>query len=821
MKLPAGVFRRPYSGCLIAKDEPAVIRIQTQPVDKLGNNASYRIKAYNFDDDVIAYCQGDWKDFHDQFGIERTLRTTYAGGVQQEVPISYCVAKHEGGPKLPDITVIPNWVTNEDRKLARSWTILGCTPGRYHPPDLLGTAAHGIYEFHSHGMLLLSREDARPELWVAQPGDKVVVPRACHTALYNLGGAQSPLITLDFSHPDRHPADDTLAKSFGPMLLAFYNDFEVVFRLNSSYVNNGSNAASVSLPTLPGGASGHEVRITKSGRWGLGRFLYETLTEESLVACQFERIGLSIRRSSPKAVLTTQDKGPERRTYIYLPLTDASAKGTKTYEYFFPNLGNTMPPPVAAAPQRMAEKAREIADEKENQIRGAMLNRANEKVFIVLVEGVGDWVTKTYRNLLRRKAVALRDARSPGKQLKVYYADDPRWRAKAPNWKGEPPDWANPAKWDDHNTSFNPRLTRLQKWEKYLDKSNESAFGFYKVLRPDVVFVVTPDVTHSTIAQWWLGKTPVVFIEKPFDSHIDNVHDLLRARGRGPSLRSLRWPFDTKIFGLDHYQYYALPLVEAYDEIEKHLDGALAEAIFYMTEDRAIEAGRDRSLQHGLTLDLLPHLLALLTYFGDIQTIDEIQVIEAGRYQPLDAVDEITHAKEDISESFHSETSSRLQFTFQDYSESGHRVRCTAVVGKGFSREVKYLELIGRNGKSVRIDLNKSVPNADPLYPVGSLFFIEDAAGQGPSVTPVNDPYNPARELYIPGRARPFPSEKQLDRERYDKLLDGLIAGDGTAAASTLLITEGEEIVRILDRIWWAVNDSKPYSDYTLGRLNP
>jgi hypothetical protein len=818
MKLPRGIIRLPYSGCLIAKDEPAVIRIQTKHVD-IVNNTYYRIEDYDFDNGVLAYCHGNWRDFYDRFGIQRSPRTTYAGGARHEAPISYSVATHTGDPRLPNLTVIPNWFTNQDRGLALSWAILGCAPGRHYTPDGRGNDLQSIYEFHSYGMLVLCATGTGPELWVARPGDKVVVSGACHIGLYNLGDERNPLVTLDVSHSTPSPVDDALPKNFGPALLAFYNDFEVVFRLNSTYINNSSNTASVSLPSPPTDESEHEVRIQRSGRWGLGRFLYETLMQDSEVACRFERIGLKIRQSSPKAALPPRDQAGAKRTYVYLPLADSSEEGTKVYEYFSPASSSAASRPTAAPRQSIAEKAREIAAEKESQIQGTLLNRPSGTVFVVIIEGVGDWVTKTYRDLLKRKAVSLRDARGPGKQIRVVYADDTRW-------KGKRPDWADPAKWEDPAGSFDPLRTGLQGWERYLDKSNEADFDVYNALNPDVVFVVTPDVTHSEIAQWWLGKTPLVFIEKPFDGHLSNVNELLQARGRGPSLRSLRWLFDTKIFGLDHYQYYALPITEVYDEIEKHLDGALAKAIFFMIEARPIEAGRDRSLQHGLTLDLLPHLLALLTYFGDIQTIDEIQVIDAAQYQPLNAVDEKTRAVEDISERFHSETSSRIRFTFRDYSENGHRVTCTAVVGKGFSREVKYLELLGRSGKSLRIDLNKAVNGADPHYPVSSLFLMDDALmnetqAQPPGVTSVTDPYNPARTLYIPGSTRPYPSERPLDRDRYAKLLDGLISGDGAAAASTLFVTEGEEIVRILDRVWWAVRDSVPYSRHALGELNP
>src|SRR5205823_4809375 len=120
---------------------------------------------------------------------------------------------------------------------------------------------------------------------------------------------------------------------------------------------------------------------------------------------------------------------------------------------------------------------------------------------------------------------------SAGTHLVVFYADDTRWKPR--------PEWAEPSK--------------LQTWEIYLDKADPNDFAVYQNLRPDVVFVVTPDFTHSAIAQWWLGKAPLVFVEKPFDSQVANVDELLRALGRQRG---------TAILGLDHYQFYARPLYD-------------------------------------------------------------------------------------------------------------------------------------------------------------------------------------------------------------------------------------------------------------------
>src|SRR5262249_54172146 len=147
---------------------------------------------------------------------------------------------------------------------------------------------------------------------------------------------------------------------------------------------------------------------------------------------------------------------------------------------------------------------------------------------------------------------------------------------------------------------------QLKRWEVYLDKAEARDYEIYRNLRPDVVAIVTPDFTHSTIAQYWCGKCPLVLVEKPFDTQAEQVERLLAELGRDRR---------TAVLGLDHYQFYALPVYELREKIAVHLGGALQRVQFFMTEDRPIELGRERTLQFGLTLDLLPHLLALLTYF--------------------------------------------------------------------------------------------------------------------------------------------------------------------------------------------------------------
>jgi hypothetical protein len=155
------------------------------------------------------------------------------------------------------------------------------------------------------------------------------------------------------------------------------------------------------------------------------------------------------------------------------------------------------------------------------------------------------------------------------RDVRVFYVDDTRWKGR--------PDWTN----------------SLERWETYLDKADWVDFARYCNLRPDVVFAVTPDFTHSGIARSWLSRAALVFVEKPFDSQSENVDDLLRGLGQRRS---------TAVVGLDHYQFYALPVHELKLTIVEPLCGALAEVKFSMAETRPIELDRVRTLQYGLWL---------------------------------------------------------------------------------------------------------------------------------------------------------------------------------------------------------------------------
>ncbi len=787
MKLPYGVSYSPRQQRLVARDEVALIRIDTSA--SYPGNAEYEIKDRSFEQAIAPYLHGDWEDFDRLFRLS-PQRAIYGG----ESPVIYSGAEHCGSPKFPNITVVPNLSIKESRGLARAFRVFGCTMGHYHPDDPdapTGSRIQEVYEFQSYGMLVLARGRGQVELWVARDGDKVAVPSSCHMNLYNLGDEDNPLVTLDFADPERNPANKELIGKFGPILLGYYDDFEVFFRLNRLYVNNADHVAGVHFASPPETEQDRQVRIERGARLELGSLLYQELTQNPEIVSRFARLGLLIQRASPEAVLEPAPPPEGSRLYFSLPLADVPVKrGSEVYRYFFPSMERAEPGPPPRGAKSIAETQSRISEEKKRLVQLA----PPELVVEIVVEGAGDWVERAYRSLFRKKI-------DEGKALSVFYADDTRWK--------ELPEWAVPG---------NPKFD-LQEWETYLDKANSSHFAIYEKLRPDAVFIVTPDFTHSAIARHWVGKTPLVFVEKPFDSHIDNVNGLIQELGR-------RQPLRTAVLGLDHYQFYALPLHELMPDVVDHLGDALAKVVFYMTESQAIEKHRARSLRYGLTLDLLPHLHALLTYFGDVGTIDEIRIVEAGQYRPLVVKDWERNLEVPVAEEFHNETHSRATFTFEDYSGNDFRIPCLGVVGKGLSEEVKYLEIAGRRGNAVRLDLNrKREPDPVPGYPWDSLFFLQGNQNPPPGlkIREVSDPYDRKRTLAIlddpsdPGRFR-----RPLERARYEKLVDDLLTGGSTAVTSTLLLTDAWQIVRALDRNWWAIQDARQqWRDHELRKLNP
>lgn len=164
--------------------------------------------------------------------------------------------------KLPNLTLLKNlrlgWGDGE-------YFMFGQTMGHSHPAN--GPATQEIYEFFGYGaMLIASRDDSEKswtKLYVAKPGDKVVVPGNCMMTLFSLNlfyRHDSFLLTADMANPDENESDKEVQKEKGTMMVMFTPDGsygpEVV--LNSSYKHFGIDE-DVSLHIRANPARGEKI----------------------------------------------------------------------------------------------------------------------------------------------------------------------------------------------------------------------------------------------------------------------------------------------------------------------------------------------------------------------------------------------------------------------------------------------------------------------------------------------------------------------------------------------------------------------------------
>jgi predicted dehydrogenase len=230
----------------------------------------------------------------------------------------------------------------------------------------------------------------------------------------------------------------------------------------------------------------------------------------------------------------------------------------------------------------------------------------------------------------------------------------------------------------------------------YLNKLDANDLRVYENLIVDAVIIATPNETHCAIARKWLGRSRWIFIEKPLDDSIENIEALeadLDRYGGG-----------TFPFGFDHYRAKALPLRQMIRAVLGWLNGSPEQVVFYLLEPETIEEeGRVETLTRGLILDLFPHCLALLMFFGDPATF-QAEDVKAGRYEGAQ-IDR--------------ETFAAIKFTLK--SHDNKPLRGTAYIGKGIkgvrglhragrvieAGPPKLLEVYGANGRIVRLDFMK------------------------------------------------------------------------------------------------------------------
>lgn len=334
----------------------------------------------------------------------------------------------------------------------------------------------------------------------------------------------------------------------------------------------------------------------------------------------------------------------------------------------------------------------------------------------IVVEGIGDIVTKPF---------------GYGYALEKLKIDDPKLRVIFTDIR------------EAWNRSIDPGIPaerqrtveRFRKWgAEFIDKSpsNLEEFNKYQALlneNVDAVFIATPDRFHITVAKHWLtGNCKRIFIEKPLTNQIEEANEWLA---------ELRDADKERLMAFDHY----LAKVHAHFQYDKHVQmiwrsiGRPINFRFYFLEDHSgtdqnfrevmkrkgredidrngpIEnEGRVDTLQDGLILDLMPHILAILAYFGDPETVKVTELL-AAKYTGVDYND-------NNPAGIKGETFAAIKFTFNDHNNK--RVNGAAYVGKGIRGSKKYpymdgnvkvLEVEGRsrNRKGViEFDFNNSV----------------------------------------------------------------------------------------------------------------
>ena len=799
-------------------------------------------------DPTLGYTVND-RDFNKHF--QRLFSDDYKAFARRhhlvdQSPV-YSGAEHKGDPKLPNITVLPNISTRWARTMhlefdkerfdigrdfpfslstGQEVTLFGCTMGHWHGQTDCPDGIQEFYEFQGYGALVIDRpESDEVELWVARDRDKVAVPQQCHMTLYNLDDLDHPLVTLDFTNPDRNYANKELVKRIGPILLAYYTPYEAVFTLNRHYINRDRiylrphEFLDPNLPScgevdnrnclnggvhLPEPLPGREVRIPLGTRASLGQQLYEALTGDPNIIIQFARLGIRVHKASSEVQLGG--------IWYSRPLAETVRLGKTNRLYcFFFHLGQ-----LAKADSGNEGNDRKEIPEPQRPLHegeagwqgprilepGRKPGQPAQRDIQILIEGAGDWVNSSLIPSIEkaREELAVRRQTIPHlPDFQVVIVDDSRWHSSKKQPPVKPDDRLFPdlRRAIDHGLNYGVSYNIVPRGGKvtprqvtFLDKADPSHLRYYQRQRPGLAFIVTPDYTHSALCQTHLDRIPTIFVEKPFDANWENVRALLETRGRATH--------DTKIYALDHYRFYSWRLKETssggrtlLEEATDWLGGALREVRFYMTEENPVEAHRIRALQYGMILDLLPHCFGMLAFFGRLDTVDEFEVMRIGRYKGAPIPDE---------------TYAHVRCTFEDYSNNGWRVPCKACVGKGLQPGRKYFEVLGRSGRSLLIAFKDDTvwqrQGRDSKVKSG-IYFVDEHG----------DFIDEQGQKTLTPRA-------ELDTDRYKQLFVDLITGERNAIVCAMPLASGERIVHALDRFWTAAQSQSPWTTYEVGEID-
>lgn len=683
MNLPEGVVHQPNRERLCGKDEEYLIRVPD----------GYECREVDVQTGLNAYLDEGWAFYRLQLDPAKAAYATAWNGEFR-------------------IEVVPY-----DPK------VFGARVDRL-PSASPASPVDRIYEFQTFGMAAIDSGQGFLELWVAKAGDKVVVPARAYCVLFGLG---ETLIALELRcdpEPEPDPTWRDRVDQSGPPMLGYHTRNEVVFAMNPLWVNPYSPRFGIRLAAKPT-IEKLRVCIPRSAGKALAPFLYRQLTRNLDVVGRFYSLGMQIHVASPEAILPQDPLRSERfpvPIYLSGPLKEEAASRSQVRSYLF---GETV-----GRQEEVPAWQESFSVETQKRLRVAKklmdLRPERRRPFAVVIEGTGEWTERCYRPAI------LTISQNASRKINVYYINDENWK-KAPSWFG----------------SLRARGEDGEVWltEAYWNKANPGHRERYNCLKGvDAVFVVTPDVTHAEIAEHWLGKTPVVFVEKPFDTEAERFRGLLRAMALG----EVAGNYKTAVVGIDHYLMRLTPLFGYLAPILATL-GGLAGLSFEMTEEKSIERGREQTLSLGLGMDLLPHFVALLLLAGPLKSVDLIRVLRAIQYEPLD------RAK------FDNETGLAGGCHVTDY--AGVRIGADFCAGKGIAPAFKRLRLRGTSGKDIFINFaeNKVVSDGVPL---GSPIWRTEAS--------------------------------------YEALMSDLFRGRNTILSTCLTVSDAEQIVRFLDEMWRA-----------------
>jgi predicted dehydrogenase len=600
------------------------------------------------------------KNFQDLFSEDyREFARRYH--LMERSPI-YSGAEHKGDPKLPNITVLPNLQTKGNAIL------LGSTMGHYQ--DNRRTPIEEVYEFQGYGAMVIDRDGEETiELWIAQDGDKVLIPRGCSMTIYNLDLA--PLVTLDYANPGFNKSFKDLIAEIGPIFCIWYDGKKVLFKLNARYINR-ADGAGVRLLEVP---ESLEVAVAIEIPDRLGGELHRKLTSDPSVGQAFSRLGVQLQRAKPKVWLEgvelkgslceeAQKPGGALRQYFFFEPQGES--GATSPEGFFDDVLDPAVRQVLISVFRVKMTGEEP---RPGPRRGVPLK--------ILVEGAGDLIQRYLGPALKPYAEA--------GQIKVWFVYD------SSAWRNDPKVAAK----------MHSILSYLLPWAAAcLDKSDLQDKKLYEHIRKggvDIVFIANPHRFHCKTAREWLGYAGTIFIEKPIDEQVQAVETLEQEMNKPENA-------STAVIAFDHYRAKVLALWHLMPVILGFLQLKVKEFKFYMLEPRTIvQEGRLDTLKEGLLLDLMPHALALVTLLGRLNSLpqDYTNKIKA-------AIDE-----EDYRAGMRNETFAYVLFPFETY--DGQQVKAEAFVGKAIGRESdekstpKRMEIIGGKGgdRKVLVDFKE------------------------------------------------------------------------------------------------------------------